>query len=44
MVCRICFEATQLPKDDLVSKAEIAGTVARWEWIEDSGATTFTYR
>jgi predicted peroxiredoxin len=43
MVCPICFEAKQLPKDDLVSNAEIAGTVAMWEWIGDSGATTFSY-
>jgi predicted peroxiredoxin len=35
MVCPICFEAKMLPKDGLVPNAEIAGTVAMWEWIGD---------
>jgi predicted peroxiredoxin len=43
MVCPICFEAKQLPKNGLVPNAEIAGTVAMWEWIGDDGATTFSY-
>jgi predicted peroxiredoxin len=43
MVCPICFDAKQLPKEGPVPNAEIAGTVAMWEWIGDGGATTFSY-
>lgn len=41
-VCPICFNTKSLDKGDLVSNAELAGTVQLWEWIGD-GATTFSY-
>ena len=43
MVCPVCFIAKQLDKGDLVTGAELAGTVQLWEWIGDEGATTFSY-
>ena len=42
-VCPICFRAKGLDKGDLISGAEIAGTIPLWEWIGDDGATTFSY-
>ena len=42
MVCPICFNAKQLDAGQLLSNAELAGTVQLWEWIGD-GATTFSY-
>lgn len=42
-VCPVCFDARQLDKGDLVTNAEIAGTIPLWEWIGDDGATTFSY-
>ena len=42
-VCPICFDARKLDKDDLVSNAELAGTVPMWEWIGDEAATSFSY-
>ena len=42
-VCPICFDAKRLDKGDLVSNAELAGTVPLWQWIGDEGATTFSY-
>ena len=43
LVCPICFNAKQLDKGDLLSNAELGGTVQLWEWIGDDGATTFSY-
>ena len=43
MVCPVCFNAKQLDKGDLLSNAELAGSVQLWEWIGDDGATTFSY-
>jgi predicted peroxiredoxin len=43
MVCSICVEAKQLDKGNLLSNAEIGGTVPMWQWIGDEGATTFSY-
>jgi hypothetical protein len=43
MVCPVCFNAKQLDKGDLVTNAELAGSVQLWEWIGDEGATTFSY-
>jgi predicted peroxiredoxin len=43
MVCPVCFNAKQLDKGDLVTSAELAGSVQLWEWIGDEGATTFSY-
>jgi predicted peroxiredoxin len=42
LVCPICWNAKQLPPDQLIPNAELAGTVQLWEWIGD-GATTFSY-
>jgi predicted peroxiredoxin len=43
MVCPVCFNTKRLDKGDLVSNAELAGSVQLWEWIGDEGATTFSY-
>jgi predicted peroxiredoxin len=43
MVCPVCFNAKQLDKGDLLSNAELAGSVQLWEWIGDGGATTFSH-
>ena len=43
LVCPVCFNAKQLDKGDLLSNAELAGSVQLWEWIGDDGATTFSY-
>jgi predicted peroxiredoxin len=42
LVCPVCFNTRQLDKGDLVSNAELGGSVQLWEWIGD-GATTFSY-
>ena len=41
-VCPICFNSKQLEAGNLISGAELQGTVPLWEWIGD-GATTFSY-
>ncbi len=38
----ICFDAKKLGKNDLVSNAELAGTVPLWDWIGDDGANAFS--
>jgi predicted peroxiredoxin len=43
LVCPICFDAKRLDKGDLISNAELGGTVPMWQWIGDDGATTFSY-
>lgn len=43
LVCPVCFDAKKLDKGDLLSNAELGGTVPLWEWIGDEGATTFSY-
>lgn len=43
LVCPICFDAKHLDKADLVSNAELGGTVPMWEWIGDEPANTFSY-
>ena len=43
LVCPICFDARKLDKANLVSNAELGGTVPMWDWIGDEGATTFSY-
>lgn len=43
LVCPICFDARKLDKGDLLSNAELGGTVPMWEWIGDEAATTFSY-
>jgi hypothetical protein len=42
VVCPICFDAKGLAADQLLTNAELKGTVQLWEWIGD-GATTFSY-
>lgn len=41
-VCPVCFNAKQLDGANLISGAELQGTVPMWAWIGD-GATTFSY-
>jgi predicted peroxiredoxin len=41
-VCPICFNTKGLDQANLITGAELAGTVQLWEWIGD-GATTFSY-
>ncbi|WP_433220744.1 hypothetical protein ACQP00_18660 [Dactylosporangium sp. CS-047395] len=43
LVCPICFDARHLDKAALIDGATLGGTVPMWEWIGDSGATTFSY-
>jgi predicted peroxiredoxin len=43
LVCPICFDARKLDKTNLLSNAEIGGTVPLWQWIGDDGATTFSF-
>ena len=42
LLCPICFNAKQLAADQVVSNADLGGTVQLWEWIGD-GATTFSF-
>jgi predicted peroxiredoxin len=43
LVCPICFDARSLDKGDLVSNAELGGTVPLWQWIGDDNVVTFSY-
>jgi len=43
LVCPVCFNAKQLDKGDLITGAELGGSVQLWEWIGDEAATTFSY-
>lgn len=43
MVCPICFDTRKLEKGDLLTNAEVAGTIPMWQWIGDDAATTFSY-
>ena len=43
LVCPVCFNARKLEESQLVTTAEIAGTVPLWQWIGDDGAVTFSY-
>jgi predicted peroxiredoxin len=43
LVCPICFDARKLDKGDLLTNAELGGTIPMWEWIGDEAATTFSY-
>ena len=42
-VCPICFNSRQLEADDLITGAELNGTVPMWNWIGDDPAVTFSY-
>lgn len=43
LVCPLCFDARKLDKSQLLTNAELGGTVPMWQWIGDDGATTFSY-
>jgi predicted peroxiredoxin len=43
LVCPICFDARQLDKGNLITNAELGGTVPMWNWIGDEPAVTFSY-
>lgn len=43
LVCPICVQARKLDPGELVTGAEIGGTVPLWQWIGDEAATTFSY-
>lgn len=42
-VCPICFNAKLLDEGQLITGAELQGTIPMWNWIGDEGATTFSY-
>ena|SRR5215469_1651491 len=42
-VCPICFNARQLDTANLISGAQLNGTVPMWQWIGDEPATAFSY-
>jgi len=42
-VCPICFNAKNLDDAQLITGAELQGTVALWNWIGDEATTTFSY-
>lgn len=42
-VCPLCVNARRLDADDLITGAELNGTVPMWNWIGDEPATTFSY-
>ena len=42
-VCPVCFNAKKLDDDQLISGAELQGTVPMWNWIGDEPATTFSF-
>ncbi len=42
-VCPICLDARELDQTNLISGAEVQGTIPMWNWIGDEGATTFSY-
>ncbi len=43
LVCPICFDARGLDKGDLITGAELGGTIPMWQWIGDDAAVTFSY-
>lgn len=43
LVCPICVDARQLDKGNLISNAEMGGTVPMWNWIGDEPAVSFSY-
>jgi predicted peroxiredoxin len=43
MVCPICFHARHLDPTNLLTNAELGGTVPMWGWIGDEAANTFSY-
>jgi predicted peroxiredoxin len=43
LICPVCFDAKQLDKGNLITNAEIGGTVPMWQWIGNDPAITFSY-
>ncbi len=43
LVCPVCFDAKQLDKGNLITNAEIGGSVPMWQWIGNDPAITFSY-
>ena len=43
LVCPICFSARKLEQGELVANAQLGGATPLWEWIDDDGATVFSY-
>jgi len=43
LVCPICFDARKIDKGNLMSNAEMGGTIPMWDWIGDEAATAFSY-
>jgi len=43
LVCPVCFDAKQLDKGNLITSAEIGGSVPMWQWIGNDPAITFSY-
>ena len=43
LVCPICFQARALDANDLITGAELGGTVQLWEWVGDDSPVTFSY-
>jgi predicted peroxiredoxin len=41
-ICPLCFNAKRLAAEDLMSNADLGGTVQLWDWIGE-GATTFSF-
>jgi predicted peroxiredoxin len=42
LICPLCFNAKQLAAENLMSNADLGGTVQLWDWIGE-GATTFSF-
>ena len=42
LICPLCFNAKRLAAEDLMSNADLGGTVQLWDWIGE-GATTFSF-
>jgi predicted peroxiredoxin len=42
LICPLCFNAKRLAAADLMSNADLGGTVQLWDWIGE-GATTFSF-
>jgi len=42
LICPLCFNAKHLAAENLMSNADLGGTVQLWDWIGE-GATTFSF-
>lgn len=43
LVCPICFESKSLETAELITGAEMGGTVPLWQWIGEDTPVTFSY-